>query len=156
MIQKTGLDKILREHPFFKEMDDASLKTLSGCAKNECFKAGEFIAREGEKADKFYLIRTGTVALEFDAPGRGPIIIETLHAGEILGWSWLVPPYKWSCDLRATELSRVVSLDVTCLRKKLDKDHSLGFDLYSRFTTIMARRLRAAHMQLSDMFGNGV
>lgn len=155
MVQIDSLDKILREHPFFKGMDDKSLETLSGCARNERFAAGEFIASEGEPADKFYLIRAGTVALEFDVPGRGPIIVETLHAGDIVGWSWLVPPHKWWSDVRAMELTRVVSLDVSCLRDKLDKDHSLGYDLYSRFTMIMARGLRAAHLQLSDMFGDG-
>jgi CRP-like cAMP-binding protein len=155
MVQVTGLEKILREHPFFKDMDEASIKTLSGCAKNERFDRGAFVAHEGDRADKFYLIRSGTVALEFDVPGRGPIVIETLHTGEILGWSWVLPPYKWSCDLRATEMSRLLSLDVSCLRDKLDQDHSLGYDLYSRFSKIMARRLHAAHLQLSDMFGSG-
>jgi len=154
MVQKSGLDTILQEHPFFKDMEPTYLQTLSGCAKNERFEAGEYVAHEGEQADKFYLIRSGTVALEFDAPGREPIVIETLHTGEILGWSWLVPPFKWSYDLRATELSRLVSMDAACLRKKVDKDHSLAYDLYRRFTTIMARRLHAAHLQLSDMFGS--
>lgn len=156
MVQTSGLDKLLKEHPFFKDMDGKSLKTLTGCAKNERFEAGEIIAREGEDANKFYVIRAGTIAIEFNVPGRGEIIVETLSEGEILGWAWMVEPYTWSSDVRAKELTRVVSLDVACLRKKLDKDHTLGFDLYSRFTKIMARHLHTAHLQMSDMFGNGV
>ena len=146
-----GLDKLLAEHPFFKDMAPATLKLLSGCAKNERYAAGEFLAHEGDTADKFWFVRSGTVALEFRGPGGDDMVIETLHEGEVLGWSWLVEPYTWSCDIRARELTRLISIDATCLRKKIKKDNTLGFDLYSRFAPLIAERLHNAHQQLTDM-----
>lgn len=154
MVKIKGLDNLLKEHPFFKGMDKESYKLLSGCAKNERYDAGDYIVREGDPADQFYLLRSGAVALEFHVPGKDPLILETLHEGDIFGWSWIVPPYKWTYDIRTLELTRLVALEATCLRKKLNKDHSLGFDLYSRFIPIMAKRLASTRLQLVDMFGD--
>ena len=153
MVKVESIEKLLAEHQFFKDMPDYVLKTVVGCGKNERYEAGDFIAHEGEKADKFYLIRTGTVALEFHV-GNEDIVVETQHAGEVVGWSWLVEPYVWSCDLRATELTRVISLDAACLRKKMKKDSAFGFDLYSRFAPLIAHRLHHAHQQLTDMYAS--
>jgi len=89
------LERILIEHHFFQGMQDEYLKLLAGCASNVRFDAGQFVLREGEEAHQFYLIRHGKVALEVFAPERGSITIQTLGEGEVLGWSWLVPPYRW-------------------------------------------------------------
>ena len=153
MVKVEGLDKLLAEHPFFKGMDEASRKTLAGCARNERFAAGEYIAHEGKPAERFYFIRSGIVALEFHVPENDGLILETLHDGEVFGWSWMVEPYLWTYDIRAVELTRVFSLDATCLRKKLKKDNALGFELYSRFVPVMAKRLSSARQQLTDMYG---
>ncbi len=153
MVNTKGLDNVLKEHPFFKGMDKESYKLLSGCAKNERHNAGDYIVREGDPADQFYLLHKGAVALEFHVQGKDPIILETLHDGDIFGWSWIVPPCKWTYDIRAVGLTRLVALEAKCLRKKLNKDHSLGFDLYSRFIPIMAKRLASTRLQLVDMYG---
>lgn len=153
MVKVEGLDKLLAEHPFFKDMDEDSRKTLAGCARNERFDAGDYVAHEGKPAERFYFIRTGTVALEFHIPGQDGLVIETLHDGEVFGWSWMVEPYEWAYDIRAVELTRVISLEATCLRKKLKKDNALGFELYSRFVPVMAKRLNSARQQLTDMYG---
>ena len=147
-----GLDRLLKEHPFFEGFDAAAIELLAGCAANERFAAGQLIAREGAAADKFYFIRHGSVALEIRVPGREPLIVETLHEGEILGWSWIVPPYLWYYDARAVALTRVISLDATCLRDKCDADHSLGYELYQRVVPVMASRLAAARLRLVDMY----
>lgn len=154
MVQVEGLDKLLSEHPFFEGMDPAAREIIAGCAKNEKFQAGEVIVSEGAKADKFYLIRHGYVSIELHVPARESIVLETIGAGDIFGWSGLVPPYRWSFDVRAVELVRAVSLDAKCLRKKMQKDHSLGYELYQRFIPVMAERLGAARMQLLDMYAN--
>ena len=106
-----SLERILAEHPFFKGLAEPYLQLLVGCASNVRFNAGELIFREGEEANQFYLIRHGKVALETSAPQRGPIIIQTLGEGEVLGWSWLVAPYRWRFDARAVELTRAIALD---------------------------------------------
>jgi len=149
-----GLGKILKEHPFFADWGDDYRELLAGCAANHRFEAGEYISREGQPADVFYLIRHGSVALEFPVPGREPVVLETLHEGEVFGWSWMVPPYKWAYDTRATELCRAVSMDATCLRGKCDADPSLGYELFKRFTPIMAERMQAARLRLLDVYGS--
>jgi CRP-like cAMP-binding protein len=148
------LERILSEHPFLRGMDEAQLKLLVGCASNVSFGQGEYLFREGEDADCFYILRHGKVSLETFAPGKGAIAILTLGEGEILGWSWLVPPHKWSYDGRALELTRAVSLDGKCLRAKCEEDHDLGYEIFKRFSVIISQRLAATRIQLMDIYGN--
>jgi len=146
------LERILIEHPFFAGMREQYMELLVGCASNVRFDAGQFILREGEEANKFYLIRQGQVALEVHAPGRGSITIQTLGAGEILGWSWLVPPYYWRLDARAVELTRALALDGKCLREKCEKDHDLAYELLKRFSQVMVDHLTATRLQLLNVY----
>ena len=146
------LERILSEHAFFAGMKEQYMDLLVGCASNVRFDAGQFILREGEEANKFYLIRQGQVALEVHAPGRGSITIQTLGAGEILGWSWLVPPYYWRLDARAVELTRALALDGKCLREKCEKDHDLAYELLKRFSQVMVDHLTATRLQLLNVY----
>ncbi len=148
-----SLKNILEEHPFLKGLEAKYLDLIVGCASNVRFDAGQFIFREGEEAHQFYIIRGGKVALEIFSPERGSIIIDTLESGEVLGWSWLVPPYQWRFDARASELTRAIALDGKCLRKKCEQHHDLGYELLKRFADIMAQRLDATRLQLMDMYG---
>jgi CRP-like cAMP-binding protein len=117
------------------------------------FDAGEVIFREGEEANKFYLIRQGKVAVEMFAPSRGPIILQTLGEGEVLGWSWLVAPYRWRFDGRAVELTRAIALDGECLRGKCEEDHNLGYELMKRVSLVMEKLVQATRLQLADVYG---
>ena len=153
MVHIEGLDRVLQEHPFFDGMDPGVRELIAGCASNERYRSGDYVFREGGTADKFFLIRHGSVALEVHVPGRDPVIVETLQSGDILGWSWLVPPYKWIMDARAISLVRAVSLDAVCLRGKLDSDQTLALEVYKRFIPVMADRLEAGRLQMSDMYG---
>jgi CRP/FNR family transcriptional regulator, cyclic AMP receptor protein len=146
------IEPILAGHPFLKGLADDQLKLLVGCSANKVFKPGEFLAREGENADTFYFIREGTVQIEIFSPSHGPIVIQTLSGGEILGWSWIVPPYKWRFDAKASDTARVISLDGKCIREKCEKDHSLGFEMMKRFAVIIAERLEATRLQLLDIY----
>ena len=154
MVKVEGLERALSEHPFFEGMNDAYRELVAGCAANEVFHAGEYIYKEGQPADKFYLIRHGRVALEVHVPGKPPIMVETLTGDDLMGWSWLVPPYRANFDARAMELTRFVSLDAKCLRGKMEQDAALGYELHKRFAPIVAARLAAARRQLIDMYGH--
>lgn len=147
------LEKTLGEHPFFNGLEPQYLQLAVGCASNVRFDAGEFIFREAEEANQFYLIRHGKVALEVFAPNRGSLVIQTLDEGEILGWSWLIPPYQWRFDAKALELTRAIALDGKCLRAKCEGDHDLGFELLKRFAAILGQRLDATRFQLLDLYG---
>jgi CRP/FNR family transcriptional regulator, cyclic AMP receptor protein len=148
------LERILGEHPFFKGLEPRYLELLVGCASNVRFNEGDYICRDGDEATQFFLIRHGKVALELETGQRGAIVIETLEAGEILGWSWLLWPYRWHFDVRATELVRAIALDGTCLRGKCDQDHDLGYELLKRFGHVVIERLKATRLQLLDVYGS--
>lgn len=154
MVQFEGLERILQEHSFFAGMDDTYRDLVAGCAANEVFHAGTYVYREGDPADKFYLIRHGSVALEVYVPGKSSIIVETLKGEDLMGWSWLLPPYRANFDARALELSRLVSIDAACLRGKMEQDSALGYELHKRFAPIVAARLAAARLQLIDLYGH--
>jgi len=147
-----SLQKVIEEHSFFKTLDEKYIEVLTGCATNETFKEGEFIFREGENADKFYLIREGQVALEIASPSQRPISIQTISNGDVLGFSWLFPPYRWCFDALAKSKVRAISMDGKCLRKKCEEDHALGYELQKRFGEIMAQRLQATRIQLMDLY----
>jgi CRP/FNR family transcriptional regulator, cyclic AMP receptor protein len=148
------LEPYLREHPFFKGMDPEHVQLLVGCASNVRFNAGEYLDREGDNADKFFVLRHGKVAIEILNPVSGPICIQTAGEGDIVGWSWLFPPYLGHFDARALEVTRAVALDAVCLRTKCENDHELALDLYKRFAGVMEQRLEASRMQLLDLYAN--
>ena len=154
MVMIEGLERLLREHEFFAGMAAQDSDLIAGCAANETRKAREYVYREGERADRFYVIRHGRVGLEVHVPHRQPILVDILGAGELLGWSWLLPPYRNQFDARALELTRLISLDATCLRARMDDDPRLGYELFRRFAPIIAERLAAARRQLIDMYGH--
>ena len=147
------LEPILAQHPFFHSLDSAYRELIVGCAGNVRFRAGEFLFHEGETANRFYLIRHGRVALQVFIPGQGPTTLATIEAGEVLGWSWLFPPYRWHFDAQATELVRAVGFDGECLRGKCEADHALGYALMQRFAQIIVQRLQATRLQLLDLYG---
>jgi len=148
-----GLERILKEHPFFAAFEPEHTKLLAGCAQNHRFAAGQYLFREGEPANEFFLIRHGKVALEIAAPGKPPIVFETLGDGEIAGASWLVPPYRWMFDVRAVVLTRAIGIDAECLRGKCDADHNLGYEMMKRFLSVLVKRLDATRLQILDVYG---
>ncbi len=148
------LERLIAEHPFFTGLEDEYIRLVVGCASNVRFDADQFLFREGEEADAFYIIRTGRVALEINAAGRGPLIIDVIEPGEVLGWSWFIAPYRWHFDARAIELTRAIALDGKCLRTKCESDHHLGYELLKRVATVMEQRLQAARVQLMDLYGS--
>ena len=146
------LERIVAEHPFFTGLEEQYIRLLVGCASNVRFNGGSYIVRESEEASQFYLIRQGKIALEISAPPRGRLTVETLGEGDILGWSWLIPPYYWSFDARAVELTRAIALDGKCLRGKCEQNHDLGYELLKRFARILERHLEATRLQLLDVY----
>jgi CRP-like cAMP-binding protein len=144
---------LLAKHPFFKGLAPEHLKLLVGCSTNVIFEADQFLFREGEDANTFYVIRSGRVQVETFSPKHGPITIQTAGEGDVLGWSWLVPPYHWRFDAKATDQVRVIAIDGKCLREKCEDDHNLGYELMRRFALIIAERLEATRLQLLDVYG---
>jgi len=147
-----NLVQILSEHPFFNGMRPEHIKLLAGCASSTHFEADDFILRQGEEADKCYVIRYGKVSLEVYAAERGAIEVQTLGPGDILGWSWLVPPHRWRLDARALEMTRAIVLNGKRMREECERDHELGYDLMKRFNRVMAENLEALRFQLMNVY----
>jgi CRP/FNR family transcriptional regulator, cyclic AMP receptor protein len=148
------LEPLLAEHPFFKNLEKSYLELIVGCASNVRFEPGQFIFRQGEEANQFYIVRQGKVAIEISPPSGDPIILQTISDGEILGWSWMIPPYHWQFDAQAVELTRAITLDGKCLRNKCQEDHTLGYELLTRLLPIIGKGLEATRIQLLDVYGN--
>ena len=147
------LDTLISESPVFAGLTDDQLELISGCGRNVTFDAGARLFREGDPADTFFLIRHGIVALDTYVPNRGALTVDSVGPGELAGWSWLVPPYRWHFTGRAVEAVRAVSFDGACLRGKCDDDPVLGYDLTMRFARVLVERLQATRFQLMDVYG---
>jgi CRP-like cAMP-binding protein len=152
MPQKEIKDLIVA-HPFFEGMVPDMIELIAGCGKNVVFREGEHLARRDTEADCFFAIRHGTVALELHVPPAGQVMIQTVREGEIVGWSWIFPPYRWTFDVHAVELVRAVRFDASCLKKKCDDDPATGYDIMKRFAVILGKQIDAIHLQLMDVYG---
>jgi CRP/FNR family transcriptional regulator, cyclic AMP receptor protein len=148
-----SIEEIVREHEFFAGLSEPFAKLVCGCAKNAHFQAGEYLFHESGDAHHFYLIREGRVALQVADPARGAITFQTVGPGEIVGVSWLIPPYRWGYDAKALEYTRAISMDADCLRGKCEADHDLGYEMMKRFVPILIQRLQATRMQILDVYG---
>jgi CRP/FNR family cyclic AMP-dependent transcriptional regulator len=145
------LEKILGEHPFFKGMKERHLRTLVESATVVRFEPGDAIFREGDPAHCFYLIRTGKVTLQLVSYRIEPFTVLTLDQDDIIGWSWLFPPYRWKLTAKALDVTRAISLDGTRLRTGCDEDHDLGYELMKRFAQIIDRRFDALSEHLVEV-----
>jgi CRP/FNR family cyclic AMP-dependent transcriptional regulator len=147
------LEDVIREHPFFHGLVDKHLAIIAGCAKNAHFPEGQVLLKEGDPANEFYFIRKGLVSVEIMVPNRGPTTVQTIGEGEILGWSWVSPPYRWHFNARTLQPTSALAFDGKCLRTKCEEDYQLGFEMLKRFSTVMTARLDATRLQLLDIYG---
>ena len=154
MADPQAIEDLLAGLPTFAGLEREQVELVAGCGRTDGFEAGEYLFRAEEPADRFFVVRRGLIALELFAPSRGQVIVSTHGPGEVVGWSWLFPPYRWQFDGRASEPTRVISFDGACLRGKCDADHSLGYELMQRFALKMLERLQATRLQLLDVYGH--
>ena len=126
---------------------------LAGCASNVQLQGGRADHAAWRSGRRLLPVRHGSAALETYVPARGPVTIETLEAGEVLGWSWLFPPYRWHLDARALTTVRATAFDGACLRGKCQSDPALGYELMSRFAQVMIERLQWTRLRLIDVYG---
>ncbi len=139
------------KHPFLVEMDPRHVEILLHSAMEQQFEPGEIIFREGEPANRFYLINQGEVALETKCPGNGLIHIETLHGGDVFGWSWLFPPFAWNFQARAIKETQVLACDGGHLLVTTEEDDEFGHALMKRVAHVTIHRLQATRRQLIQL-----
>jgi CRP/FNR family cyclic AMP-dependent transcriptional regulator len=139
---------IISKHPFLEGMSPHQLRLLCDCAMPTHFAPNELIFREGDPANRFYLLQSGKVALESQVMGQPKALVQTLGAEDILGWSWLFPPYFWHFDARALEPTEAIFIYGTPLREECESDHELGYELMKRLASVMLKRLQATRWKL--------
>lgn len=147
------IDALLAEHSFFKDFPLSYRELLAGCGRNVQVHPG-LLAKAGDPANQFFAIRRGRVSIELHSPERGPLIVYTAESGDVVGWSWLFPPYRWKFDVRAMEQVHAISFDGECLRGKCERDPAMGFEFMKRFAQVFMERLEATRLQLLDIYGS--
>ncbi len=149
-----GISELLAEVGAFGSLGADHLELIAGCGANRSLEEGAYLFREGEPADSFYVTRHGRVTLEIFVPGRGPVAVETIGPGEVIGWSWLFDPFRWHMDARVIEHGSAIGFDGSCLRGKCESDHDLGYELMKQFATLLIERMQATRLRLLDVYGH--
>lgn len=147
------LEQYLPEHPFFAGLAAPTITLLAALGEEVHLEPGEYLFREGEPADRFYAVRTGRVTIELDTPAGGGVVLDTAHEGDVVGWSWLIPPYRWMFDARASNQTDAVVFDAARLRDACEADPGVGYAITRRVTQVMAHRLQSARVRLLDLYG---
>ena len=135
-------------HPFLAGMNRSQVALLTDCAMAVHFEKGQIIFREDEMANRFYLIETGKIILESSEGLGNPVIIDTIGRGNLLGWSWMFPPYTWRLTARAVEPTSAIFFYGTILREYCERDCSLGYELFKRMAPVMIKRMQAARRKM--------
>ena len=138
----------LAAHPFLHGMSRDRLGVLAGAARDVSFPARHRLFEDGGNATRFWLIQSGHVSLDLLVPGEGPVVIETIGMGELLGWSWLFPPYKWAFGAVAATAVEAFEFDAPTVRERCATDPGLGYELNQRITRVLAKRLQSTRIRL--------
>lgn len=149
------LRELLKSNPVFHSFPDAFIDELNECAWEMEFEADQYLFWTGQEAKYMYILRDGAVSLQAYTPEKGPITIETLGNGDIVGWSWLFPPYKWHLDAKAEKPTHAMVLDGRCIEGKCVANHELGYHLMKCINRIMLDRLIATRLRMIDIYAKG-
>jgi CRP-like cAMP-binding protein len=144
--------ELLTKHPLFEDLPAPDIDLIATHTSELRFPAGAYLFREGEPAAQFFIIERGKVALEIHAPERGPLTIQTIEPGDVAGWSWLMPPYRWHLTGRAVAQTHTVAIDGSWLRVHCEQNPALGYPLMKRFSQIVMERLQATQLQLLNLY----
>lgn len=142
----------LAAHPFLHDLKPRSLSAIATYSNHVVLGAGERVFDVDGPADRFWLLLDGRVNLDLHSPGRGDLLVETIGPGDILGWSWLFPPYRWQFGAVAVEDSRAIVVEAKSLRLLCSLDNTLGMAMYERFAKVAIHRLQTTRMRLLDIY----
>lgn len=148
-----GTRDALSGHPFLSGLGAGAIDRLTGMSVIEDISPGSWLLRQGAAAGAFRLVLAGRAAVELASPDRDPLVVATVHEGDVIGWSWLYPPHVAHFDVIALDPVRAVSIDAGELRTACAADHDLGFEIAYRLGRVVAARLEATRLQLMDVYG---
>src|SRR5664280_2120342 len=140
----------LSAHEFFSEFSDDVLKFLCECSSTREIKKGQILFRQGENADKFYVVHSGRISIQIPAIIGPALEIQTLGKDQVLGWSWLISPYKWNFQTKAEEDTELLEFDGTAIQTRCEQDPRFGYELLKRFAVLMSVGLNAARQKMME------
>ncbi|MCB0258716.1 MAG: cyclic nucleotide-binding domain-containing protein [Calditrichaeota bacterium] len=146
------IKKYIKEHPFFQDFQAEQLDKIVEFASHMSFDPDQYVFRDGEEANAFFLIMKGIISLEVHAPNRGPVSIEWISAGDVMGWSWLYPPHRWHFDARAKEETHVIILNGKKLREMIEEDHEFGYYMLRKIARVVEDRLQATRVKMMQVY----
>ncbi len=149
----TSLSQMLRGERLLAELCDGHIQSLARCTECIELNDNEFVFRENEEARDVFVLRSGKIALEVHRPARGAIVLETLHSGEVFGWSAIAAPFRWQVDARAVRASQLFALDSARLTEAFDADPRLGYAFTRLLLGVTHKRLERTRMQCLDVYG---
>ncbi len=145
-----SLGALLTQHDFFRDLDPQATAFLAGNAGERKLDPGTILFEHGQPANRFYLLKSGRITVGVPAIEGPSLEVQTLGAGEILGWSWLIPPYRWNFRAHVIEVTEVVEFDGTVILERCERDPAFGYPLMKRFAALMSERLEAARRKMMD------
>ena len=151
-MSKQSTEDYLSTHTFFSGLDDSYRKFLSNSATELQINKGGVLFKQGDRADKFYLLRKGQVSVQVPALMGPSLEIQTLGEDQVLGWSWLIPPYRWNFLARAVEDSELLEFDGGAILARCEEDPKFGYELFKCFAALMSERLGAARQKMMDQW----
>ena len=150
-VSHLSLENRLGNHAFGSGLPPPAIRMLASIAQPCDFKAGEYLWKQGDHAKVLYLIDSGQIALEILVPHQGPLQIETLSAGEVLGWSCLIEPYRWHFDARALEDVSALVLEGKRLRQQCDDHPTVGYRILKQLTPFLEMRLQKTRLRILEL-----
>ena len=152
---KTDIVGLLAKHRFFVDLKQQDIERLAACGELLEIEPVGLLATEGTKANTFYVVVEGRVAIETHVPGQPPIVLQTVEAGDVLGWSW-IDDQDWVFDARPLTQCRLIALDASEVMKLIESDAEFGLQIMRRLNRVVTQRLCATRLQLLDIYGKGV
>ncbi len=149
-MSKLSIEDYLSTHKFFSGLDESSMKFLSESATRILIKRDDVLFQQGESADKFYLLLNGRVSVQVPALVGPALEMQSLGKDQMLGWSWLIPPYRWNFQARVVEDSELLEFDGGAILARCEEDPKFGYQLLKRFAALMSERLDAARQNMMD------
>ena len=144
--------KALQQHPFTSDLHIDHLAKLAHCCRFTRVYTDNYVFRENQKADRFYLLQSGTVMLETEQQKSRTTSIQTVGSGKLLGCSWVFEPHIWRFDARALSPTEMIEFDANKVRSLFAEDHELGFQLLRRVIKATFERLESTRFQLLDLY----
>lgn len=141
---------LLAGQAFFQGLSSEAIDFLAANAKPRQLEEGEILFERGQPADRFYLLRSGRITVGVPAIEGPSLEVQSLGADEVLGWSWLIAPYKWNFQARAKQATEVLEFDGKAARERCESDPRFGYEVLKRFSSLMSERLEAARTKMME------